>query len=153
MGPNLNSQSEFAISLCMGSDLNSQSEFAISLCMGSDWNPQSGSAFRLSKRIYDRFVHKGLEGRGATTGGHAVTARSGGTEPPQSPVFCGWPQKMRPNAGLKKSLISVNSLEAEVLYEERIRTPEQETVGRTKWNGNNCGHLKQFSYYAIIRWM
>jgi hypothetical protein len=51
--------------------------------MDSDLNPQSGFANRLSTRIYGRFVRKGLEGR------EAVTPHSGGTEPPQSPVFYG----------------------------------------------------------------
>jgi hypothetical protein len=30
-----------------------------------------------------------LEGRGATCGGYAVTSHNGGTELPESPVFCG----------------------------------------------------------------
>jgi hypothetical protein len=33
-------------------------------------------------------VRKGLEGR---------EAAAQAAEPPESPVFCGWPQKMRPN--------------------------------------------------------
>jgi hypothetical protein len=39
---------------------------------------------------------KGLEGRMAIAGGHAVPAQRAGTEPPQSPVFCGLAAKNAP---------------------------------------------------------
>jgi hypothetical protein len=40
---------------------------------------------------------KGLEGCGRSQAALAAAERSGEAEAPKSPVFCGVPQKMRPN--------------------------------------------------------
>jgi hypothetical protein len=95
----------------MGPSTNRKAVFTFLMFMGPGLN-HHGAKLESAKRVYVRFVRKGLEGRMATCGGHAVPARDG---TPGKPEFFA-EQKMRPNAVLKKSLISIGFLHGEALY-------------------------------------